>query len=82
MTSWQLQTAKARFSELIRTVKSRGPQSISLHGRQEAVVISMRDYRRLKKGGSNLADFLKNSPFHGLDLGLERNRTASRRVEL
>lgn len=81
MTSWQLQTAKARFSELIRIVKNNGPQSITLHGREEAVVISKKDYERLRKAKPNLVEFFKDSPFNGLDLKLQRNKSASRKVK-
>jgi prevent-host-death family protein len=82
MASWQLQTAKSRFSELIRTVKNKGPQSITLHGHEEAVVISKKDYDRLKKKKPNLVEFFKDSPFHGADLKMNRNKAASRKVEL
>lgn len=82
MTSWQLQTAKSRFSELIRTVKTKGPQAITLHGHEEAVVISKKDYDLLKKKKPNLVDFFKDSPFHGMDLKIQRNKSASRQVEL
>lgn len=81
MTSWQLQTAKARFSELIKTVQIKGPQSITLHGREKAVVLSKKDYDQLKKAGPNLVDFLKHSPFHGVDLKFHRNKSISRKVE-
>ncbi len=82
MTSWQLQTAKARFSELIRTVKNNGPQSITLHGREEAVVISKKDYERLRKAKPNLVEFFRDSPFHGLDHQFRRNKSVSRKVKL
>ncbi len=81
MTSWQLQTAKARFSEMIRIVKTQGPQSITLHGHEEAVVISKKDYERLKKAKPNLPDFFKNSPFYGTDFKASRNKSVSRKVE-
>jgi antitoxin Phd len=82
VTSWQLQTAKARFSEMIRIVKTKGPQSITLHGREEAVVISKEDYERLKKAKPNLVDFFKKSPFYGTDFKAPRNKSVSRKVEL
>ena len=45
---WQLQDAKARFSELVRRVRSEGPQRVTVHGRDEVVVISAEEFRRLK----------------------------------
>jgi len=45
--SWQLQDAKARFSELVRLAKQEGPQHVTVHGREEVVVIGADDFRRL-----------------------------------
>jgi prevent-host-death family protein len=38
MATWQLQTAKAKLSELLRAVRDDGPQTISVHGKEEFVV--------------------------------------------
>jgi prevent-host-death family protein len=38
MSVWQLQTAKAKLSELLRAVREHGPQIISVRGREEFVV--------------------------------------------
>jgi prevent-host-death family protein len=43
---WLLQDAKARFSELVRRVRSEGPQRVTVHGRDEVVVISAEEFRR------------------------------------
>ena len=42
---WLLQDAKARFSELVRRVRSEGPQHVSR--RDEVVVIAAEQFRRL-----------------------------------
>jgi prevent-host-death family protein len=39
MSTWQLQTAKAKLSELLRAVRDEGPQTISVRGKEEYVVI-------------------------------------------
>ncbi len=39
---WQLQDAKNRLSEVVRKARSEGPQVITLHGADAAVVISAR----------------------------------------
>lgn len=46
MTKWQLQDAKARFSELIDDAVERGPQIVTRRGVDTAVVVSMQDWRR------------------------------------
>lgn len=39
MATWQLQTAKAKLSELLRAVREDGPQTISVRGKEEFVVM-------------------------------------------
>lgn len=39
MATWQLQTAKARLSELLRKVREEGPQTITVRGKEEFVVM-------------------------------------------
>ncbi|MGZ9115857.1 MAG: type II toxin-antitoxin system Phd/YefM family antitoxin, partial [Methylocystis sp.] len=45
---WVLQDAKARFSELVRRVRSEGPQHVTVHGRDAVVVVSAEEFRRLE----------------------------------
>lgn len=61
---WLLQDAKARFSELVRKVRSEGPQHVTVHGRDEVVVIAAEDFRRLKGShtGQALIDAIQSSP--------------------
>ncbi len=67
---WSLYEAKARFSELIRRVRSDGPQRVSVHGRDEVVVIAAEEFRRLKGGltGAALIKAMQSSPYRDLDL--------------
>lgn len=69
---WLLQDAKARFSELVRRVRSEGPQHVTVHGRDEVVVIAAEDYRRLQglHTGRALVDALQASPHPEVDLAL------------
>lgn len=71
---WPLQNAKARFSELVRRVRSDGPQHVTVHGREEVVVISAEEFRRLTGGamGQALVEALRSSPHRDLDLETER----------
>lgn len=43
MATWQLQTAKAKLSELLRAVRDEGPQTISVRGKEEYVVMRKED---------------------------------------
>jgi len=43
MATWQLQVAKAKLSELLRAVREEGPQTISVRGKEEFVVLRKED---------------------------------------
>jgi len=40
MQTWQMQAAKARFSDVVKRAADSGPQEITVHGRAVAVVVS------------------------------------------
>ena len=77
-----MQEAKARFSALVRDAANLGPQTVTVHGRRAAVVISPEDYDRLRRPQSSLAEFLRRSPLAGARIDLERDRSLPRDVEL
>lgn len=47
--SWQLQDAKARFSEVVRRARTIGPQYVTVRGEDGVVVVSAEEMRRLTK---------------------------------
>jgi prevent-host-death family protein len=75
---WALQDAKARFSEVVRKARTEGPQQITVHGREEVVVVSVEEYRRVKgqPTGEALVKLLHDSPLR--DIRIEREGTRSR----
>lgn len=79
--SWQVQEAKARFSELVRDAES-GPQTITVRGRRAAVVLSADDYDRLKRPQPSTAEFLRASSRVGVDLDIKRDKSLSRDIDL
>lgn len=78
--SWQLQEAKNRLSEVIETAIQEGPQYITRRGKNAAVVVSSKEYERLKCGKRSLVEFLRAAPLQGLDLA--RDKSLPREVEL
>jgi len=67
--SWPVQDAKQRFSELVRAAHTDGPQVVTRHGSEVAVVIDIADYRRLKGETMEFADYLLSGPrFDDMDL--------------
>ena len=81
---WLLQDAKARFSELVRRVHSEGPQHVTVHGRDEVVVIAAEDFRRLKGDltGEALVAVMQASPYPDIDIEPRRSRLPVRDVAL
>src|SRR2546425_4341374 len=67
---WLLQDAKARFSELVRRVRSEGPQHVTVHGRDEVVVIAAEEFRRLKGDltGQALVAAMQASPHRDINI--------------
>lgn len=81
---WLLQDAKARFSELVRKVRSEGPQHVTVHGRDEVVVIAAEEFRRLTGNatGEALIEAMQASPFREIDLESGRGPMPVRDVRL
>jgi len=81
---WLLQDAKSRFSELVRRVRSEGPQHVTVHGRDAVVILSAEEFRRLKgeQSGETLIAAMQASPYRDMDIEPRRSRMPVRGVEL
>ena len=82
MIRWQLQDAKNRLSELVRKAREEGPQVITLHGRDAAVVVSAKEFGALSRPRGSLVDFFRKSPLAGVNLDLARSTDTGRPVDL
>jgi prevent-host-death family protein len=81
---WRLQDAKARFSELVRRARDEGPQHVTVHGREEVVVVAADEFRRLtgERSGRALVDAMQASPHRDVPLEAGRPRLPVRDVTL
>jgi len=82
---WQLQTAKARFSEVFRLARIQGPQRITRQGKDGVVMVAEEQYDRLvskSRQPKNIVDFFRQSPLMGLELDLTRDGSPARDVDL
>jgi prevent-host-death family protein len=85
---WPLQDAKNKLSELVRTVKDQGPQIITVHGKEEAVLVSRADYEKvhhlLEQKPGDFVDFLLSIPRGGSDDEdvFERIKVKGRKIDL
>jgi len=80
--SWSLQDAKNKFSHVVEEAHKGGPQVVTKRGVESVVIMSIEDYKKLNRPTTNLIDFFKESPLHGIDLEVERSKDLSRKVDL
>ena len=82
---WQLQAAKARFSEVFRLARTEGPQLITRQGKDGVVMMPVEQFDRLvtrSRQSKSLVQFFRESPLVGLELDFERDKDTGRDVDL
>jgi prevent-host-death family protein len=81
---WPLQDAKARFSEVVRLARERGPQRVTVHGRDAVVIIAAEDYDALRPPamGQAIVDALAGSPLGDVEIEHPSVRSTVRDVGL
>ncbi len=82
MKTWQLQTAKNKLSELLDRAQTEGPQVITRHGKEAAVVVSFSEFLQMESLRDPLGTFLSTSPLGRSGLDLSRSEDAGRDVDL
>jgi antitoxin Phd len=81
MASWQVQDAKSHFSEVIERAHSEGPQTITRHGTERAVVLSIEEYRALSNAKPDFKAYLLGGPKFD-DFEIERDPDTGREIDL
>ena len=81
MARWQVQEAKSRFSEVLETAEKKGPQIITKHGTERAVVLSIADFRSLTAHKPGLKEYLLGGPKVD-SFEIERERDTGREIKL
>jgi prevent-host-death family protein len=81
---WRLQDAKARLSELVRQAQQRGPQRVTLHGRDAVVVVRADEFDRMRRpiSGRDIVDALATSPLADVKFERLTSRSTVRDVNL
>jgi prevent-host-death family protein len=69
---WRLQDAKARLSEVVRQAQQRGPQRVTVHGRDAVVVVRADEFDRIQRpvSGRDIVAALAASPL--VEVTIER----------
>ena len=81
MALWQVQKAKSHFSEVMDDAATKGPQIITRHGSERAVVLSMEDYRALTAHKPDLISYLLGGPKVD-EFEVTRDRDTGRTIDL
>ena len=81
MATWQVNAARNHLSDVLDQADTSGPQIITHHGKERAVVLSIAAFRALEQAQRpDLVTFLLNSPkFDWDDSDLERDRSGDNR---
>ena len=66
---WQLQEAKAMFSEVIKKAVTQ-PQIITVRNKETAAILSIKEYKKLRFPKQTLYEFIQDSPLRDLELEL------------
>ncbi|MCC5838548.1 MAG: type II toxin-antitoxin system Phd/YefM family antitoxin [Opitutales bacterium] len=81
-SAWQLQEAKACFSEVVRRAAN-APQTVTVHGKPSAVVVSADYFERMRpKAGSDLVELMARAPLEGIEFGERGTAMPVREVNL
>lgn len=80
--TWTIAEAKARLSEVVDEALTRGPQTITRHGRKAAVVVAADEWERKTKRVGTLAEFFAVSPLRESGLKLRRRKDRPRKLGL
>jgi len=80
--TWTVAEAKAKFSEVLDRARTEGPQRVTRHGRDAAVVVSAEEWERKTRRRGNLAEFLADSPLRGSGLRVTRRKDRPRKPAL
>ena len=67
MTTWKLQDAKARFSEVVDLALSEGPQIVTRHGENVVVIVPYGTFAEATQA-SDFKAFLVSAPWEEIDL--------------
>jgi prevent-host-death family protein len=85
MRKWQLHEVKDHLSEVVDMAIQEGPQTVTRHGKEVAVIVGKAEFeRRRRRHGpkGTLLTFLRGLSFRAAKLDLERTKDESRELEL
>ncbi|MFO7884399.1 MAG: type II toxin-antitoxin system prevent-host-death family antitoxin [Desulfobacteraceae bacterium] len=80
-TSWKLQDAKAKFSQLVENALKMGPQYVTRRGQEAVVILSVKEYKKITTKKPTLKEFLLSCPKMDDGFEFERQKDYPRNIE-
>jgi antitoxin Phd len=80
--SWQVQEAKAKFSQLISETVSSGYQTITKNGEPVAYMVSKEEFEHYLKPQKSLIEVFDKCPYPEVDIDIERSQESIREIDL
>jgi len=80
-TSWKLQDAKAKFSQVVDDALKVGPQYVTRRGQDAVVVLSVKEYKKITSQKPSFKQFLLNCPKMDDNFEFERQKDYSKGVD-
>ncbi len=79
---WQIQEAKAKFSQLVEDANKKGHQTITKQGKPIAVILSKKEFDRVAQPQNSFLDFFKAAPCQEIELDIQRLQDLPREFDL
>lgn len=80
-STWKLQDAKARFSQIVDDALKIGPQFVTRRGKKAVVVLSTDEFEKMISHKPSFKEFLLNCPKIDDDIEFDRQKDFSRNIE-
>lgn len=79
---WQIQEAKAKFSQLVADASIKGHQTITKQGKPVAVILSKKEFDKMTHSKTSFLDFFKAAPCQEIELDIRRSKDLPRELDL
>lgn len=80
--TWQIQEAKAKFSQVVEEATEKGYQVITKNGVPVVVILSKQEFDKMSTPKSSLLDFFRSAPCQDVDLEIQRSKDLPRELDL
>jgi antitoxin Phd len=79
---WQIQEAKAKFSQVIKKANTSGYQTITKQGQPIAVILSKEEFDKMIQFKTSFLDFFKEAPCQEVELDIQRSKDFPREFDI